>query len=101
VECTIGVFKNCFWYFKASRHSFPLSTQVDIMYALPVVHNFINMNNLDDLDNDLEVEYDEVEDEEDVGLAEAEGDVVINQRRDEIAKLMWESYCQAIGRPIS
>ena len=42
-----------------------------------------------------------MEDKEDVGLAEAESDVVMNQRRDEIAKLMWESYCQAIGRPIS
>ena len=92
MERTIGVFKNCFRYFKASRHSLPLSTQVDIVYALAAVYNFININDLDNLDNDLEVE-DEVEDEEDVGLAEVEGDVVMNQRRDEIAKLMWESYC--------
>jgi len=73
---------------------------VDIVYALAAVYNFININNPDNLDNDLEVE-DKVEDKEDVGLAKVKGNVVINQRRDKIAKLIWESYCQAIGRPIS
>jgi len=99
VERTIGVFKNRFRYFEASRRNLPLSTQVDVVYALAAVHNFININNPDDLDGDLEVE-DEVINEEDAGLAEAESDVVMNQRRDEIAELMWESYCQVIGRPI-
>jgi len=77
VERTIGVFKYCFRYFKAGRRSLPLSTQVDVVYALAVVYNFINMNKLDDLDDDLEVE-DKVIDEEDVELAEAESDIVIN-----------------------
>jgi len=77
VERTIGVFKNRFRYFKASRRSLPLSTQVDIVYALATVYNFININNPDNLDNDLKVEY-KVEDKEDVGLAEVEGNVVIN-----------------------
>jgi len=77
VERTIGVFKNHFRYFKAGRYSLPLSTQVDVVYALAIVYNFININNLDNLDNDLEVEY-KVEDKEDVGLVEAESDVVIN-----------------------
>lgn len=70
------------------------------MYALAAVYNFINMNKLDDLDNNLEVE-DEVINKEDMELTEAESDIVMNQRRDEIVKLMWESYCQAIGRPIT
>ena len=62
--------------------------QVDIMYALAAVHNFINMNNLDDLlDDNLEVE-DEVINKDNAGLAKAESDVVINQRCDEIAELM-------------
>ena len=100
VERTIGVFKHRFRYFEAGRRSLPLSTQVDVVYALAAVYNFININKPDDLDDDLEVE-DEVIDEEDVELAEAESDVVMNQRRDEIAKLMWKSYCQAIGRPIT
>jgi len=55
VERTIGVFKNRFWYFKAGRYSLPLSTQVDIVYALTAVYNFININNLDNLGYFLEV----------------------------------------------
>jgi len=55
VERTIGIFKNCFRYFKASRRNLPLSTQVDVVYALTTVHNFINISNLDDLGYFLEV----------------------------------------------
>jgi len=56
VEHTIGVFKNYFWYFEASRHSLPLSTQVDIVYTLTIIYNFINLNNLDNLGYFLEVQ---------------------------------------------
>ena len=87
VERTIGVFKYYFRYFKASRRSLPLSTQVDIVYALAVVYNFININKPDNLDNDLEVE-DKVIDKEDIELAEVESNIAMNQRRDKIAKLM-------------
>jgi hypothetical protein len=45
------------------------------------------MCNPDDL-NSFEVTEDEEIDEEDARLAEEEGDVVMNQRRDEIAQLM-------------
>ena len=51
------------------------------------MHNFINMNNPDDLGYFPEVQ-DEVIDEEDARFAEAESDVVMNQRRDEIAELI-------------
>jgi len=77
VEHTIGVFKHRFRYFKAGRRSLPLSTQVDVVYALAMVYNFININKPDDLDNDLEVE-DKVIDKEDMELVEAESDIVIN-----------------------
>ena len=77
MECTIGIFKNCFQYFKASRYNLPLSMQVDVVYALTVVYNFINMSNLDDLGYFLEAQ-DEVVDKEDIRLAEAESDVVMN-----------------------
>jgi hypothetical protein len=50
---------------------------VDIVYALAIVYNFININNLDNLDSDLEVE-DKVINKEDVRLIEVEGDIVIN-----------------------
>ena len=77
VEHTIGVFKHRFRYFKAGRRSLPLSTQVDVVYALAMVYNFININKPDDLDNDLEVE-DKVIDKEDVELAEVKSDIVMN-----------------------
>ena len=57
------------------------------MYALAVVYNFININNPDNLDGDLEAEY-KVEDKEDVGLAEVESNIAINQRHNKIAKLI-------------
>jgi len=50
---------------------------VNIVYALAAVYNFININNLDNLDGDLEVE-DEVMDEEDARLTEVENNVVMN-----------------------
>jgi len=87
VKRAIGVFKNRFRYFKAGRRSLPLSTQVDVVYALATVHNFININNPDNLNSDLEVE-DKVIDKKDTRLAEAESDIVINQKRDEIAELI-------------
>ena len=99
VERTIGVFKNRFRYFEVGRRSLPLSTQVNVVYALTAVHNFMNMNNPDDLGCFPEVQ-DEVVDEEDARLTEAESDIAMNQRRDEIAELIWQSYCEVIGRPI-
>ena len=55
VERTIDIFKNCFQYFKVGRRNLPLSTQVDIVYALTVVYNFINISNLDNLGYFLEI----------------------------------------------
>ena len=78
IEYTIGVFKNYFWYFKAGRRHLPLSIQVDIVYTLAIVYNFININNLDNLlDNNLEVE-DKVIDKDNIGLIKVEGNIVIN-----------------------
>ena len=78
VEYTIGVFKNHFRYFKAGKCYLPLNTQVDIVYALAVVYNFININNLDDLlDNNLEVE-DKVIDKNNTGLTKVESNIVMN-----------------------
>jgi len=51
---------------------------VDIVYALAIVYNFININNPDNLlDNNLEVE-DKVIDKDNIGLIEVKGDIVIN-----------------------
>ena len=43
VERTIGVFKHRFRYFEAGRRNLPLRTQVEVMYALTAVHNFVNV----------------------------------------------------------
>ena len=50
---------------------------MDIVYALATVYNFININNPENLDNNLEVEY-KVENKEDIGLMEVERDIDIN-----------------------
>ena len=50
---------------------------MDIVYALAIVYNFINIDNLDNLDSNLEVE-DKVIDKEDVELIEVESNIVIN-----------------------
>ena len=99
VERAIGIFKSRFKCFEAAKRNLPLRTQVELVYALTAVHNFINQWNPDDLNQYPAVEDEEV-DEEDTRLAEEESDVVMNERREDIAKLMWVSYCQALGRPI-
>jgi len=93
------VFKKRFQYFKSARTNFPLSTQVLLVYALTAVRNFLNMHHPDDLDDYNKVE-DETIDEEDARIAEVESNKGINQRRDEIAELMWISYYRVIGRPL-
>ena len=50
---------------------------MDIVYALAIVYNFININKPDDLDNNLKIE-DKVIDKEDMGFIEAESNIVIN-----------------------
>ena len=50
---------------------------MDIVYALTIVYNFININNLDNLDYSLEVE-DKIIDKKDIRLIEVESDIVIN-----------------------
>jgi len=77
VERTIGIFKNRFRYFKASRRNLPLSIQVDVVYALTTVYNFINISNPDNLGYFPEVQ-DKVIDKEDTRLAEVESNIVIN-----------------------
>jgi len=57
------------------------------VYALATVHNFININNLDNLDSNLEIE-DKVIDKEDTRLTKVESNIVINQRRNKIAELI-------------
>ena len=57
------------------------------MYTLTVVHNFININNPDDLSYFLKVQN-EVIDKEDARFVEVESNVIMNQRCDEIAEFI-------------
>jgi hypothetical protein len=82
VEYTISIFKNCFWYFKASKYNLPLSMQVNIIYinivyTLTIIHNFININNLDNLGYFPEVQ-DKIINKEDTRLTKVESNIVIN-----------------------
>ena len=50
---------------------------MDIVYALAIVYNFININKLNNLDNNLEIE-DKIIDKEDIELIEVKSNIVIN-----------------------
>ena len=99
VEYTIGIFKNWFRFFKAGRHNIPLRTQIEVVYALTAVYNFINIYNLDDLNSFLTVEDKKIN-KENRRLIDKGSNIGINKKRDIIARLIQESYCQVISRPI-
>jgi hypothetical protein len=71
------LFKKQFQYFKSARVNFPLLTQVLLVYALTAVYNFLNMHDLDDL-NDYSIIKDEAIDKEDTQMVEEESDIGIN-----------------------
>ena len=77
IESTIGVFKTHFQYFKTGRRSLPLNIQVNVVYTLTIIHNFININNLDNLDYFLKIQN-KVIDKEDIKPIKAENNIVIN-----------------------
>ena len=70
----------------------PLKTQIKVVYALTVVYNFINIYNPDNLNSFLIVEDKEIN-KEDGRLIDKESNISINERRDIITRLIWESYC--------
>ena len=69
----------------------PLRTQIEAVYALTVVYNFINIYNPDDLDSFLIIEDKEINNK-DGRLIDKESNISINERRDIITRLIWESY---------
>ena len=81
MEYIIGVFKNQFGFFKASRHNIPLRTQIKVVYTLIVVYNFINIYNLDNLNSFLIIKDKEIN-KEDGRLIDKESNIGINKRRD-------------------
>ena len=47
------------------------------MYTLAIVYNFININKLDNLDNNLEIDN-KIINKENIELIEAESNIIIN-----------------------
>ena len=87
VERIIGIFKNQFKFFKASRCNIPLKMQIKVVYTLIAVYNFINIYNPDDLNSFLIVENKEIN-KKDKRLVNKESDIDINKRRDIIVRLI-------------
>jgi hypothetical protein len=77
IERIIRIFKYHFQYFKVSKYSLPLNIGVNIVYTLTTVYNFININNLDNLNCPLKVE-DKIINKKDTKLIEVESNIVIN-----------------------
>ena len=57
------------------------------MYALTIIYNFININNPNNLNYVLKVQN-KIIDKEDAKLIKVKSDIVINQKRDKITKLI-------------
>jgi len=62
----------------------PLRTQIEAVYALTAVYNFINIHNPDNLDSFPMVEDKEIN-KEDGRLIDKESNIGMNQRRNTIA----------------
>ena len=77
MECIIGIFKNRFRFFKASRCNMPLRTQIKAVYALIAVYNFINIYNPDNLDSFPIIENKEINNK-DGRLIDKESNIGIN-----------------------
>jgi len=73
-----------------------MPTQIQLVFALTAVHNFMNLRDHDPEAESNDLEYQESEDDQPSTIAadEAMDDVTtgMTSRRDEIAQMMWEDY---------
>ncbi|XP_020270540.1 uncharacterized protein LOC109845681 [Asparagus officinalis] len=106
IECTFGILKNRFKIL-AGKPNYPFPTQVDIVLACTVLHNFIALEDPDDdiLNENVEIDEDTGEetneDESNVmdytqSRTQREDRDVRNEwkeLRDQIAWAMWVDYC--------
>ena len=60
---------------------------MDIVYALVTVYNFININNLDNLNSNLKVK-DKVINKENTKLIKVKNNIIINQKCNKIAEII-------------
>jgi RNA binding exosome subunit len=71
------------------------------VYALVAIHNFINSHySVEDNREQFEPYYREEEEVLTCEFDDSDGiEVVMDERREEIANQLWRSYWKAIGRP--
>ncbi|EDN05080.1 predicted protein [Histoplasma mississippiense (nom. inval.)] len=93
IERVFGVFKRRFQIYDRCRDGFSITTQIDLVFALAAVHNFMNhYKEMDEL-----TQYDENSDIEEERRETVPADVQENgdeimKKRDDIAKQMWKQY---------
>jgi hypothetical protein len=102
IERTFGVLKMRFPILKVVHEGFSIATQVKLVYALTALHNFLNKHGARPEEEWAELErISRAEDlYEPVARYNEEmlGDSGAEQRRDEIAELMWTSYHEELAR---
>jgi hypothetical protein len=97
IERAFGILKRRFKVLRAPREA-SIETQVSLIYALTTIHNYIYIRAGDALEAGLEELLDEEEAyRTDEAIAEASSVSIMNIRRDEIAKKMWEDYIAYIN----
>ncbi|XP_020266346.1 uncharacterized protein LOC109841820 [Asparagus officinalis] len=107
IESTFGLLKNRFKILTAKPH-YPFPTQVDIVLACAILHNYIAIVDLGDdlLNEDITIDDDDVEiatEGEDANLVDFSQNVTQREerdsrnewkeKRDDIASAMWLDYC--------
>ncbi|XP_020262563.1 protein ALP1-like [Asparagus officinalis] len=107
IESTFGLLKNRFKILTSKPH-YPFPTQVDIVLACAILHNYIAIVDLGDdlLNEDITIDDDDVEiatEGEDANLVDFSQNVTQREerdsrnewkeKRDDIASAMWIDYC--------
>jgi len=90
IERTFGVLKGRFAILQKPPRQYSIRTQVNLVFALTAVHNFMNLHGCDP--EDEVIDDDDSEDEEGESNNGQDHDASMNSRRDNIAREMWEDY---------
>jgi hypothetical protein len=93
VERVFGVFKARFKIFHITHDSYSIRTQKQLVYALTILHNFINAFSANPAAEwaviRLDSEATREQEEDPTSRLEA---LPVDERRDRIAAEMWEAY---------
>lgn len=93
VERVFGVMKSRFKILRSARVNFSVKTQVDIVYACVALHNFINATGGNAVEE--AAIFDDIEDnavDEDTDIEEDEAETQPKDRRDDIARRMFQNW---------